>query len=139
MPTAEARAGNLNGNLGANGLPIVIYNPFDSSGNILANANNRTPFPGNIIPVNLINPVAATLLSYEPLPQNPNAFLNNNPVVNTGSRTPGERQGVYSIKGDWNRSDKLRLNGMFSRQYLNGCDVCLGPIAGPEGEGFQEN
>jgi len=139
VPTAEARAGNLNGNLGSNGQPIAIYNPFDSSGNVLANANNRVPFPGNIIPANLINPVAATLLSYEPLPQNPSAFLNNNAVVNTGSRTPGERQGVYSIKGDWNHGDKLRLNGMFSRQYLNGCDVCLGPIPGPEGEGFQEN
>lgn len=139
VPTAAARQGDFSGLLGSNGLPIPIYNPFDAAGNVIANANTRAPFPGNKIPASLINPVAAAMLTYEPLPQNPNAFLNNNPVVNTGSRTPGERQGVYAIKGDWNRSDKMRFNGLFSRQYLNGCDVCLGPIPGPQAEGFQEN
>jgi Carboxypeptidase regulatory-like domain/TonB-dependent Receptor Plug Domain len=138
VPTAAARQGNFSGYLGSNGQPIPIYNPFDGSGNVLANANNRVPFPGNIIPPSMINPVAATLLSYEPLPQNPNAFINNNPVVNTGQRDPGEDQGVYAIKGDYNPTDKMRFNGLFSRQYFNGCQICLGPIPGPEGEGFQE-
>ena len=138
VPTAAARQGNFSGYLGSNGQPIVIYNPFDASGNVLANANARIPFPGNIIPLTMINPVAAKLLSYEPLPQNPNAFINNNPVVNTGQRDPGENQGVYSIKGDFNPTDKMRFNGLFSRQYFNGCQICLGPIPGPEGEGFQE-
>ena len=139
VPTAGARAGDFSNLLGANGLPIPIYNPFDAGGNVLANANARQPFPGNIIPKNLINPVAAAMLSYEPLPQNPNSFLNNNPVVNTGQRDPGENQGVYAIKGDWNKSDKMRFNGLFSRQYFNGCNICLGPVPGPEAEGFQEN
>ena len=139
VPTAGARNGDFSNLLGANGLPIPIYNPFDAGGNVLANANARQPFPGNIIPKNLINPVAATMLSYEPLPQNPNSFLNNNPVVNTGQRDPGENQGVYAIKGDWNKSDKMRFNGLFSRQYFNGCNICLGPVPGPEAEGFQEN
>jgi hypothetical protein len=139
VPTAGARNGDFSNLLGANGLPIPIYNPFDAGGNVLANANARLPFPGNIIPKNLLNPVAATMLSYEPLPQNPNSFLNNNPVVNTGQRDPGENQGVYAIKGDWNKSDKMRFNGLFSRQYFNGCNICLGPVPGPEAEGFQEN
>jgi hypothetical protein len=139
VPTAAARAGDFRGNLGTNGQPITIYNPFDGSGNILANANSRVPFPNNIIPASLINPIASKILSLEPLPQNGSAFLNNNPIVNTGSRTPGERQAVYAIKIDWNPTDKLRLNGLFSRQYLNGCDVCQGPNPGPQGEGFQEN
>ena len=138
VPTAAARQGNFSGYLGSNGQPIVIYNPFDAAGNVLSNANARIPFPGNIIPLTMINPVAAQLLSLEPLPQNPNAFINNNPVVNTGQRDPGENQGVYSIKGDYNPTDKMRFNGLFSRQYFNGCQICLGPIPGPEGEGFQE-
>src|SRR5262249_52269111 len=74
VPTAAARQGDFTGYLGSNGQPIVIYNPFDGAGNVLANANARVPFPGNIIPKALINPVTALLLSYEPLPQNPNAF-----------------------------------------------------------------
>src|SRR5205085_4506353 len=139
VPTAAARAGDFSGNLGANGQPIPIYNPFDAAGNVLANANARVVFPGNKIPASMINPMAALTLSLEPLPQNPNSFLQNNPIVNTGSRTPGERQGVYTIKGDLNLTDKLRFNGLFTRQYLNGCDVCLGPNPGLQGEGFQEN
>ncbi len=138
VPTAAARQGDFSGYLGSNGQPIVIYNPFDASGNVLSNANARVPFPGNIIPKSMINPVSALLLSYEPLPQNPNAFINNNPVVNTGQRDPGEDQGVYAIKGDYNPTDKMRFSGLFSRQYFNGCQICLGPIPGPEGEGFQE-
>ncbi len=140
VPTAATRQGNFSGYTGSNGQVIPIYDPGDvASGNIIANANARVPFPGNIIPASRINPVAATLLSYEPLPQNPNSFLNNNPVVNTGQRDPGENQAVYAIKGDWNKSDKMRFNGLFSRQYFNGCNICLGPIPGPEAEGFQEN
>ncbi len=138
VPTAAARQGDFSGFLGSNGQPIVIYDPLDGAGNVLANANARVPFPGNRIPASMINPVAATLLSYEPLPQNPNSFINNNPVVNTGQRDPGENQGVYAIKGDYDPTDKMRFNGLFSRQYFNGCQICLGPIPGPEGEGFQE-
>jgi carboxypeptidase family protein/TonB-dependent receptor-like protein len=141
VPTAAARQGNFNGYLGSNGQPIVIYNPFNGgAGSVdgIGNANTRVPFPGNIIPASMINPVSALLLSYEPLPVNPNAFINNNPVVNTGQRDPGENQGVYAIKMDYDPTDKLRINGLFSRQYFNGCQICLGPIPGPEGEGFQE-
>ena len=131
VPTAAARQGDFTGYLGSNGAPIVIYNPFDGAGNVLANANARVPFPGNLIPQSMINPVTALLLSYEPLPQNPNSFINNNPVVNTGQRDPGENQGVYAIKGDYNPTDKMRFNGLFSKQYFNGCQICLGPIPGP--------
>ncbi len=140
VPTAAVRQGNFSGYTGSNGQVIPIYDPGDvASGNIIANANARAPFPGNIIPASRINPVAATLLGDEPLPLNPNSFFNNNPVVNTGQRDPGENQAVYAIKGDWNKSDKMHFNGLFSRQYFNGCNICLGPIPGPEAEGFQEN
>jgi hypothetical protein len=140
VPTAATRIGNFSGYTGPNGQMIPIYDPGDAaSGNIIANANARVPFPGNTIPQSRINPVAATLLANEPLPVNPNSFFNNNPVVNTGQRDPGENQAVYAIKGDWNKSDRIHFNGLFSRQYFNGCNICLGPIPGPEAEGFQEN
>ena len=54
-----------------------------------------------------------------------------------GSRTPGENQGVYSIKGDYNVSTKLRFNALFSRQYFNSYQL-VGPIPGPLAEAFQE-
>lgn len=145
LPTAAVRAGNFSGYTAANGQMIPIYDPGNpiggtvaNNGGIIANANARVPFPGNIIPASRINPVAALIQSYISLPANPNAFFNNNPIVNTGSRDPGENQGVYSIKGDFNPTDKLRINGLFSRQYFNGCNICMGPQPGPLGEGFQE-
>jgi hypothetical protein len=145
LPTAAVRAGDFSGYTAANGQMIPIYDPGNpingtvaNNGGIIANANSRLPFPGNMIPASRINPVASLIQSYISLPANPNSFFNNNPIVNTGQRDPGEKQGVYSIKGDFNPTDKLRLNGLFSRQYFNGCDICMGPQPGPLGEGFQE-
>ena len=145
LPTAAFRSGNFSAYTGANGAMIPIYDPGDpingtltNNGGIIANANSRTPFPGNIIPMSRMNPVALLIQGYIPLPQNPNAVFNNNPIVNTGQRDPGENQGVYAIKGDFNPTEKLRMNGLFSRQYFNGCDICMGPMPGPLGEGFQE-
>jgi hypothetical protein len=139
LPTAAVRQGNFSGYTGSNGAMIPIYDPGDAAtGNIIANANTRVPFPNNTIPQSRINPVATLIQSYIPLPANASSFFNNNPITNTGSRDPGENQGVYAIKGDWNKSDRLRINGMFSRQYFNGCDICMGPMPGPLGEGFQE-
>lgn len=145
LPTPALRTGNFSGYTGANGQMIPIYDPGDTTngnlannGGIIANANARVPFPGNIIPASRINPVSALIQTYIPLPANPNSFFNNNPIVNTGSRDPGENQAVYAIKGDFNPSDKWRMNGLFSRQYFNGCQICMGPMPGPLGEGFQE-
>ena len=72
-----------------------------------------------------------------PLPSNPNGYLNNNPIENNGARTPGENQGVYAAKGDYNPTAKMHLSGVFSRQYFNSYPLD-GPIPGPLGEGFQE-
>jgi hypothetical protein len=145
LPTAAFRTGDFSAYTGANGAMIPLYDPGDpmagstaNNGGIIANANSRTPFPGNIIPQSRMNPVALLIQNYIPLPANPNSVFNNNPVVNTGSRDPGENQGVYSIKGDYLATDKLRFSGLFSRQYFNGCDICMGPMPGPLGEGFQE-
>jgi Carboxypeptidase regulatory-like domain/TonB dependent receptor len=53
-PTAAMRTGDFSG------YPAVIYDP-----------NTRTPFPGNIIPPNLIDPIAKNLLAIFPLPNLP--------------------------------------------------------------------
>ena len=91
----------------------------------------------NVICPSRINPVAALLESYLPLPTNPHGYLNNNAIENNGSRTPGENQGVYAIKGDYNATSNMHFSGIFSRQYFNSYPLD-GPIPGPLGEGFQE-
>ncbi|MCU1236592.1 MAG: hypothetical protein JWP63_4559 [Candidatus Solibacter sp.] len=66
-PEPEMRLGDFSKLTNSTGQKVTIYNPFDSV--IDANGNaQRQPFPGNIIPANLINPIAKAVTSYMPLP-----------------------------------------------------------------------
>jgi hypothetical protein len=70
VPTAVERTGDFSKTLAANGNMIVIYNPFGTAG------LQRTPFAGNVIPTSRIDPVAANIMKYFPLPTSP-----GNPVT----------------------------------------------------------
>src|SRR6185312_15133998 len=61
VPTAPQRKGDFSGLKGPAGATIPIYNPFGAS---LA----RTPFAGNLIPQNLIDPAAAQITALLPQP-----------------------------------------------------------------------
>ena len=92
--------------------PYQIYNPFtrrlQSNGSYL-----EDPFPGNIIPQNLINPVAKSLLQYFPDPLTPcvNDCQNNFQQPNLQ-----ERATYYTntIRIDHVVSDKQRIFGRTS-------------------------
>lgn len=77
VPTVEQRAGNFNRTLQANGQPILVYDPATTRAD---GANfTRTPFPGNSIPSNRVDPVAANLLKFIPVPNqagNAQGFFN---------------------------------------------------------------
>src|SRR5262249_7935436 len=66
-PEPEMRQGDFSKLTNAQGQPVTIYNPFDytldASGNPI-----RNPFPGNKIPQSMINPVAAAVTKFMPLP-----------------------------------------------------------------------
>jgi hypothetical protein len=118
-----------------------LYDPFDAAGNIIADANQRPLMQCNgvinVICPNRIDPVAQAILKHLPLPDNPDVVFQNTVSRINGTRTPGENQGVYSIKGDYIFNDKFRVNGLFSRQYFNSYTL-TGPIPGPLAEAFQE-
>jgi hypothetical protein len=140
LPIQDFRNGDFRRYTNSAGV-IPLFDPFDANGNIIADANQRPRLQCNgvlnVICPSRINPVAATILKYVPLPDNPNQVFNNTLGVSNGTRTPGENQGVYALKGDYNASEKLRFNGLFSRQYFNSYPL-LGPVPGQLGEGFQE-
>ena len=73
-PTAEMRTGDFSKLVNSQGQAITIYDPFtaqyDAAGNTIV---PRQPFPGNIIPANRINPIAANVTKYMPLPNQPSA------------------------------------------------------------------
>ena len=70
LPTAEQLQGDFSGLLDNQGRPIVIYDPATTR--LGPNgAYVRDPFPGNRIPANRINPIAARIASFYPQPNRP--------------------------------------------------------------------
>ncbi|MGH9310836.1 MAG: TonB-dependent receptor domain-containing protein [Vicinamibacterales bacterium] len=67
VPTEKMRTGDFS-ELLALGPQYQIYNPFTRRA-IGGGRFQQDPFPGNIIPQNMINPIARAILEYVPLPR----------------------------------------------------------------------
>ena len=93
-PTAAMRAGNFSA------YPSIIYNPTTYS----ATTNTRQPFPGNIIPLSQLEPVAQNILQILPMPTL-SGTSNNFRVNNLAARN----QDQYDIRGDYVLSEKDSL------------------------------
>jgi hypothetical protein len=85
---------------------IQLYNPFQVDAN-----GNRTPFPNNQIPVNMINPVAQNLFSSALYPAPVNGQLQNNQFNTTRSSINRDQ---FDVKIDANLSSKDRVFGRYS-------------------------
>ncbi len=94
-PTADMRAGNFSNTA----IFPIIYDPASLSNGV------RQPFPNNQIPANRIDPVAANIQAYFPLPNRPG-------VVNNwqGALTSPGRTARYFGRLDYNISANNRLN-----------------------------
>ena len=69
-PEAEMRNGDFSKLTNSVGQRVTIYNPFDSTLDSSGNAI-RQPFPNNVIPKNMLNPIALAVTQYMPLPNQP--------------------------------------------------------------------
>src|SRR3982751_1674236 len=93
VPTAKMRTGDFSELLSQG---IIVYDP--STAQTVGARVVRQPFPGNIIPTDRINPVAAKVLSYYPLlNETPSASLQDN-FVYENPRT--DTFNSQSIRGD---------------------------------------
>jgi hypothetical protein len=107
--TAAERGGDFSALLTAAN-PIQLYNPFSVSG------TQRTPFPNNVIPSNLLDPVAQKILSdtsIYPLPTGPG--LVDNFLYATHTDVNGD-QGDARV--DWSVTDKDRIFGRYSQSNI---------------------
>jgi hypothetical protein len=105
-----------------------IYNPFDSSGNLL-DPSLRTVFPGNVIPTNMISTAAQNLLAYIPMPN-----------IDTSDPTAPNYQGsgqdvangnALTARVDYFNSDRLRFFDRYTlTQFLRQAPGLFGAIAG---------
>jgi hypothetical protein len=100
VPTARMRAGDFSE------VSSVIYNPFSGD----ANGNGRTPFSGNMIPSNLISPVAQRINQYYPAPNLPG--LTRNYVRDLDTKVDRNN---YDVKLNWNRTPSHQIWGKYSQ------------------------
>ena len=113
VPTTAERTGNFSQSFNQEGALKTIYNPFSA----VADPNNpgqylRSPFPNNIIPANLINPVGAKAASYWPTPNLPgtaapggNFVAQNNSGLTAVSANPLQQ---VTVKIDHDVNDRIR-------------------------------
>ncbi len=114
FPTQTQLSGNESGS------STPIYNPFTGA----ANGTGRTPFPGNIIPASLINPITAKIAALVPATNLP-GLVQNDIYLNEPS--------LYNLhkmdtKIDYNPNSKLHLSGGYRTQPYNST---FGPMYGP--------
>jgi len=110
MPTALERAGDFSQTTNAAGAPVMIYGPLTGQ-----------PFAGNQIPAGRINPVAAAMIKYLPLPDG--ARDNGSTNYTRTSLINNKFQQLYSGKVDHKLSDALTVSGFYLYNRTNEPDA----------------
>jgi hypothetical protein len=100
MPTSAERLGDFSALTNASGQRVVIYDPL-----------TRQPFLNNMIPSGRINPVAAAMLKYLPLPDT--NLDNGSANYNRTSLIKSTWTQEYTGKVEHKFSDKVSLTGFF--------------------------
>jgi hypothetical protein len=128
VPTDAMRQGNFSGQ---NGVAFnTIYNPNTGTINSSGDAVGRTPFPGNIIPQSLWNPISVKLLNLFPQPDTTGQVNNFGPANNYLSN-PVEPNNTnqLDLRVDHRISDSDSIFGRFS--WSDTRDVPPGDIPPP--------
>ncbi len=110
FPTAAERRGDFSRLTNAAGQPVTIYDPV-----------SRQPFPGNMIPADRINPVAASIAGYLPLPD---VDVDNGTNNYTRTAEINNRfQQLYSIKAEHKFSDAVSMTGFYLYNHTDEPDA----------------
>jgi hypothetical protein len=112
VPTMAERQGDFSAD------SFTVYNPFDVQQTPLCATTNggmpcRQPFPNNIIPGNMINPIASNMVQFYPKPNQPGTgpyHVNN--YFASGLNPDDEEK--FDIRIDDNMSARQHLFGRFS-------------------------
>ncbi|HEV7221002.1 MAG TPA: TonB-dependent receptor [Terriglobales bacterium] len=115
VPTLAERGGDFS----AAGLP-TIYDPLTTSCSGSPSVCTRTPFSGNIIPANRIDPVAAKILGFYPTPNGAVGALTGNFNFSGAAPNPNLR---YFGRIDYDISQKNRLSFSISQKDNPGQNI----------------
>ncbi len=112
VPTEAERNGDFSHHYDTNGKVIIINDPL----------NNKSPFPGNIIPQNRISTVGQNVLKLFPLPNytdpNPTRVYQWNYFASEAGAYPSRTESLrldYSPKNNWQMY--VRLNNTADQQH----------------------
>jgi hypothetical protein len=118
VPTEAERRGDFSNTRDGLGNLIVIYDPATTRPNPGGAGFIRDPFPGNIIPLGRMDPLALGLLKYIPLPNNPPDNPSN--LNNYVSQEPFPiAQNQVTLRIDHTLSKKLRLFARYTETRNN--------------------
>ncbi len=112
IPTRAQMSGDFSSTLTAAGAPVVIFDPTSTTA-APAGGFVRTPFPGNRIPTERIDPVSARLLTFYPSPNTAGsgpANLNNF-IVSAAGATDDDN---FDVRGDHVISQRQSIFGRLS-------------------------
>jgi hypothetical protein len=113
-PVADWLNGDFSNLKNGSGTPVVIYDPYNVSVDAARSSGttiiyDRAPLPGNVVPKNRWDPVAANMLKYWPtpnaVPNNQFTFANN---FFTAGKAPS-RDDKFDSRIDENFSEKFRM------------------------------
>lgn len=113
VPTAAFKNGDFSNLRTASGALIPIYDPATTCTTCPA-GQQRTPFPGNMIPTNRFDKTASIMRQFWPQPNAAGQpFTNANNFV-TNFSTANDRN-WEDVRGDYNINSKQRIFGSFNR------------------------
>ena len=119
VPTAQERTGNLSALAAAQG--VNIYDPLTTCGTGAPGTpacgggvatGTRTPFAGNIIPPNRINPTSLLLMNLYPLPNAPGTAQGTSNWIGNDSQGGTNNETVVHI--DQNVSEKQHITARYT-------------------------
>jgi hypothetical protein len=124
VPTAQYQTGNFAAAEGFGPFPIPIFDPysavneiFDQSTRSVVNGKiTESPFPGNVVPMSRLDPVALYLQSFFPQPNIPGATLNNYAIP---AYANFQHTTIPSMKIDQILNSKMKLSGYISVTETN--------------------
>jgi hypothetical protein len=125
VPTAAQLSGDFSQTFNSSGQLVVIGNPFSVQTGPTG-AVSRTPFPGNVIPASLIDPVSNVLRQNNriwALPNQPgNRFTGVNNFATSATQPNDEDQGIFRIDQSFHSKWLLFGTGSIQHFMLGGYD-----------------
>lgn len=112
VPTALQRTGDFSQTLNSAGKPVTIYDPTTTTPS--GSGYVRQPFPGNVIPPADIDPVAAKIANYFPLPNTTGTVSGQNNFFASGTSILNIN--TYDTKVDEVINDRNRMFVRYSRR-----------------------